>query len=218
MLLQILKGLKHQLKLKVTPSVNKTDEFDPRVYNAKQFDRPKEPYYALAEIADKLLKPKSVIDVGCANGFTIEWWLKHGIKADGIEGAKAAFKLMPAAVRRRVKLWDLRKPLPLGKSYNLVLFTEVAEHIKPKYENVMLKSVVGLVEKYLLISWSDKWDDFKGTKRQEHFNPRPKAYVKKRLTALGLKFEPRLTEQLNLNLKETAAYQHWKNNLLIFKR
>src|SRR3990167_5169620 len=217
MLLQILKGLKHQLKLKVTPSVNKTDEFDPRVYNAKQFDRPKEPYYALAEIADKLLKPKSVIDVGCANGFTIEWWLKHGIKADGIEGAAAAFRNMPAAVRKRVKRHDLRQPLPPGQAYELVVFTEVAEHIKPEHESTMLDNVVGLVGKYLLISWSSHWDDFKGTNLQEHFNPRSRSYVIRRLSRMGLRFQPLLTDKINLKLKGKAAFSHWQNNLLIFK-
>ncbi len=218
MLLPRLRQLKHWLKLLLTPSIEKKDEFDPEVYNAAQFKRPKEPYYALAAAADEVLKPKSVIDVGCANGFTIEWWLKKGIRADGIEGAKAAFKLMPTAVRKRVKLWDLRRPLPSGKHYDLVVFTEVAEHIKRKYESVMLENVAGLVEKYLLISWSPRWDDFKGTSKQEHFNPRPKSYVKKRLEELGLSFQPRLTDELNLKLTGSAAFGHWLNNLLIFKR
>ena len=218
MVLQKLRQLKHKFKLATTKSFDKKDEFDPKVYDAKQFQRPKEPYYALSAAADKLLKPKSVIDVGCANGFTIDWWLKHQVRAEGIEGAKAAFKLMPAKVRPRVKLWDLRRSLPAGRRYDLVIFTEVAEHIKPNHQKVMLKNVVGLVGKYLLISWSDKWDDFKGTKRQEHFNPRSKAYVKRRLENLGLSFVPDLTGQLNLKLKDSAAFSHWQNNLLIFKR
>ena len=218
MILNKLKDLKHRLKLQLTDSVNKKDEFDPKVYNAKQFNRPKAPYYALAKAANAILKPKSVIDVGCANGFTIEWWLKHGVDARGIEGAKAAFKLMPAKVRPRVKLWDLRRSLPAGRRYDLVVFTEVAEHIKPKHEKIMLENVVGLVGQYLLISWSDKWDDYKGTPKQEHFNPRPKSYVKRRLESMGLTFVPGLTDKLNLKLTSGAAFSHWQNNLLIFKR
>ena len=218
MILQKLKQLKHRLKMQLTASVVKPDEFDPKVYDTKQFARPKAPYYALAATADKLLKPKSVVDVGCANGYTIEWWLKHGVKADGIEGAAAAFRNMPAAVRKRVKRHDLRQPLPPGQAYELVVFTEVAEHIKPEHESTMLDNVVGLVGKYLLISWSSHWDDFKGTVRQEHFNPRSRAYVIHRLTKLGLQFQPLLTDKINLKLKGKAAFSHWQNNLLIFKR
>jgi hypothetical protein len=82
----------------------------------------------------------------------------------------------------------------------------------------MLKNVLQLTENYMVISWSPAWDDFKGTVKQEHFNPRPKAYVKRRLTALGLKFRPRLTNQLHLRLNQSAAFPHWSKNLLIFTK
>lgn len=184
------------------------------MYDDAQFShRPKKVYAAYAQAVWELLHPKSVIDLGCANGYALAWWQKQGLPVAGIEPARAAFKFMPRAIKPKIKLLDLRRPLKL-KTYDLVNFTEVAEHLESKYEPVMLKNVVSAVKNFLIISWSSD------PAPAEHVNPRPGYYVKIRLKHLGLYFEPELTLKLKQKLAGPVfnQWQHWQKNILVFSR
>ncbi|MBD3647826.1 MAG: hypothetical protein HUJ31_10330, partial [Pseudomonadales bacterium] len=102
--------------------------------------------------------------------------------------------------------------------FDVVNFTEVAEHLKKEHEQQMLENVLGLVDNFLIISWSDQWDEYRGTERQEHFNPRSKRYVRRRLSRLGLSWCKDLTRELNLQLEDAEVYEHWQNSVLVFRK
>ena len=189
-------------------------KFDDKLYGPAQFKhRPKTVYYRYAQIIKTLFQPESILDLGCANGYSLDWWQKQGIKVAGGEAARAAFRFMPAAIKSHVKLLDLRQSLSLGQA-DLVNFTEVAEHLESKYETIMLKNVVKAVKNFLVISWSNDAGS------PEHVNPRPALYVKLRLRLLGLYFEPELTQTLKTKLEqpEFKGWAHWSKNILVFSR
>lgn len=193
------------------------EKFNDQLYDETQFKfRPKKVYYAYARAVWELLRPKNLLDLGCATGYALDWWQKQGIKVNGIEPALAAFKFMPEAVKTKVRQLDLRRRLKL-KTYDLVNCTEVAEHIDLKYERVMLKNVVQCVKNYLIISWSN---EFYPDKPNDHINPRPAFYVKIRLRRLGLYFEPELTQELKAKLNQPVLtnWRHWQKNILVFSR
>lgn len=191
------------------------EKFNDDLYNEAQFkDRPKKIYSAYAQaVWEVFLRPRTILDLGCANAYSLEWWQKKGVKVSGIEPAAAAYKYMPKTVKNKVKPKDLRQQLSLGQ-FDVVNFTEVAEHIDRQYELIMLNNVIKAVKNYLIISWSND----AGSK--EHVNPRPKSYVKKKIIKLGLYFEPELTLTLRrkLSQKEFNAWQHWSKNILVFSR
>jgi hypothetical protein len=189
-------------------------QFNDRLYGRSQFQRrPKKVYHAYAQAVWEVLAPKNVLDVGCANAYALDWWQRQGIPVAGIEPAKAAYRFMPPAVKTKVKPLDLRRRLKL-KTYDLVNFTEVAEHISAKYETIMLKNVIAAVSNFLIISWSNQ------PAFPEHVNPRPAIYVKFRLKRLGLFFEPELTRQLKRRLAAPVfnRWRHWEKNMLVFSR
>jgi len=222
MLILLIKKLKHKLKLILTRSFYKKDEFEQKIYDDNQFkNRKMETYIEFANIIYRLFKPKTFIDVGCANGFVSEALLNKGVEAYGIEGAKSAFKYMANQVKPRIYNLDLRidfKHKNLG-IFDIVNFTEVAEHIKSEHEKIMLNNVVSLINKYLVISWSNEWDSFKGTEKQKHYNPRSKRYVIKRLKKLGLRLEKILTKKFNDELRQSQqVYSHWKEKILVFSK
>ncbi len=192
-------------------------KFNDQIYNDAQFrHRPKTVYHAYAQAVWELFQPKSVLDLGCANGYALDWWQKQGIKVSGVEPAKAAYQFMPPSVKAKIRQLDLRRRLKLTTS-DLVNFTEVAEHIEAKYEPVMLKNVVSAVKNFLVISWSNEVYQDQPT---EHVNPRPAFYVKIRLRRLGLFFEPELTRQLKTKLQQPVFknWSWWSKYVLVFSR
>ncbi|MCX6816330.1 MAG: hypothetical protein NTZ93_00420 [Candidatus Beckwithbacteria bacterium] len=184
------------------------EKFDDQLYGDKQFKfRPKKIYFAYARAIWEIFKPKELIDFGCANGYSLEWWQKKGIRISGVEAARAAFKYMPRTIKPYVKKLDLRNKLNLGQA-EVVNFTEVAEHIDKKYEATVLNNVIGSVKDYLIISWSNEVNP-------EHVNPRSLKYIKRQI---NLFFEPELTQALKNKLKSAKIYQHWHKNVLVFSR
>lgn len=190
-------------------------KFNHQLYDDAQFrHRPTTVYQAYAKIILNLFHPKSIIDFGCANALSLAYWQKQGInRLAGIEPATAAYRYMPAAIKSKVKPIDLRKPYRFS-GYDLVNFTEVAEHIESEFETVMLKNVLRAVKNILIISWSNEpggdW----------HVNLRSEPYVKTRLRRLGLYFEPELTNQLKHELTAPVFknWLHWSRNIMVFSR
>ncbi len=193
------------------------EKFDHQLYGDSQFkSRPKSVYRAYARAVWEVLHPQSILDLGCANAYALEWWQKQGIPVSGVEPALAAYKYMPASVKKKVKPWDLREKLKLPRA-DVINLTEVAEHIGAKYETAMLKNVAGAVKNFLVIAWSD---EVYADKPAEHVNPRPAWYVKIRLRRLGLYLEPELTRQLKQKLTspELKDWTHWAKHVLVFSR
>jgi len=193
------------------------EKFDDQLYGDQQFcSRPKAIYQAYAQAVKEIFNPKSIIDLGCANAYALDWWQKQGIKISGIEPARAAFKYMPKTVRPFVKQLDLRQPLNLNHA-EVVNFTEVAEHINKKYESIMLNNVINCVKDFLIISWSS---EFYPDKPNDHINPRSLFYVKNRLKRLGLFFEPELTQTLKSKLNQPifSNWRHWGKNIIVFSK
>ncbi|MBD3647409.1 MAG: methyltransferase domain-containing protein, partial [Pseudomonadales bacterium] len=138
----------------LSSDVDKDDEFDARVYGDDQFQgRSDNVYVNYGNILMNLLSPGTFVDVGCANGFLPHHLRGLGVDAWGIEGAEAAFRHMPDSIKPFVCRLDLRErwgPLPFPvQRFDVVNFTEVAEHLKQEHEQQLLENVLGLVENFL---------------------------------------------------------------------
>ena len=153
-----------------------------KVYNDSEFrDRNRLVYCEYGEAIDSIFKPEKIIDIGCANGYLLEYFYKKGIRElAGLEGAEAAFKYMPLEIKEKAFKVDLSKDVKVltDKKFYLVNCTEVGEHIPAKYEDIFLKNIERFVEKYLVLSWANTWEDWLGFDKQKHVNPRSKRYIK----------------------------------------
>ena len=168
-------------------------------------NRDRQPYFEYGEALNEVFSPKEILDIGCANGYLLEYFYKNGIKdIAGFEFADAAFKYMAPEIRSRAVKIDLSKNAAIqkihDKKYCLVNCTEVGEHIPCKYEDIFLKNVVMLVKKYLVLSWADTWEGWHGFRKQSHVNPRSRRYVKKKLHLYSRKF---LFKPFNINILKT---------------
>jgi len=101
----------------------------------------------------KSLRPDSILDAGCGEGFTMEKLSKSGVgkKIEGIEYAKEAIsfgkKLFPNLTFKEGSVYELPYQ---DSSFDLVVCTEVLEHLDEPTK--ALKEMLRVSKKYLIIS------------------------------------------------------------------
>ena len=115
------------------------------VYSESYFEdierREKESVQHVADWVTETLAPQSVIDVGCGPGHQMEAFEQRGVDTFGIDVSNAALR----RTRRKgldVKRFDLRSDESLpGGPHDLSVCCEVAEHIKEKHAESLVKKL-----------------------------------------------------------------------------
>lgn len=91
-----------------------------------------------------LVKPSSVVDLGCALGGWLRVFKDNGVKEIlGVDGDWIDQELLLIA-REEFITADLTKPLDVRKRFDLAISLEVAEHIESQYADVFLDSLTKL--------------------------------------------------------------------------
>lgn len=85
----------------------------------------------------------SVLDLGCGQGQFTAALLDSGVDVAAVEGSEAGFA---SAIRRgvpvdRIRRHDLRLPLHLDRRFDVVMCTEVAEHIEPPFAGQLIHTI-----------------------------------------------------------------------------
>lgn len=152
----------------------------------------------IVKILLDVFSPKSVFDVGCGSGFYLKEFATRGVVAVGCEGSAEGVRRCPPEVI--VFQWDLKKPLLLNSSFDLVCCIEVAEHLPKKTAPVLVESVTKLAGRYVVFSASPP--DATG---DDHINCLPVEYWNVLFKNYGFSLQHAITGQLRLQFEKIDA-------------
>ena len=97
-------------------------------------------YNAIAERLVHYLDFSSVLDMGCGNAFLIARLAELGKDVGGIDGSMHVLDALPQELLPKIRIADLTRPVRLG-SFDLVICTEVAEHIDALHADTLVDSI-----------------------------------------------------------------------------
>lgn len=100
----------------------------------------------IAPILYDILKPASVVDIGCGLGTFLYAFKQCGVKeVMGLDGPWIdKEKLSGYLDQNSFKIVNLHEPIQLNKTYDLAICLEVAEHLAPESADTIVKSLVSL--------------------------------------------------------------------------
>lgn len=167
-----------------------------------------------AQVVDCLiaeLGPTSVADVGCGTGVYLAHLEERGVEIQGFEWSEAAIRrarVEPTRIRRH----DLREPLETGRTYDLVVCFEVAEHLEGRHADELVSTVCRLGP---TVAFSAAQPGQGGT---DHVNEQPPAYWIRRFEARGYRHREERTRRLRAELAERNCVWWLPKNLLVFEK
>ena len=99
---------------------------------------------AIVPLVLTLIKPQSVIDVGCGLGIWLSVFKEFGVKdVFGIDGDHVDRSMLQIP-NERFTAFDLKKPIPIDRQFDLVISLEVAEHLPEDCAKTFIHSLTGL--------------------------------------------------------------------------
>jgi O-antigen biosynthesis protein len=151
-----------------------------RHYNGREYGRNKhwlEFFGAIAENIIKEIKPKTVLDAGCAYGLLVEALRDRDCEAFGVDVSSYAL----SQARTDIKIFLSNNSIlePLGRNFDLIVSIEMVEHIEEKYCETLIKNMCESGEKILISTIPDDFDD------PTHFNVQPPIYWIEKFSQFG---------------------------------
>ena len=161
----------------------------------------------------KELGVKSVLDVGCGLGYTLEYFAQANLDVFGVDGSPSAIQknLMSAA---HLHQHDYTKGnwVP-EKNYDLIWSSEFLEHVEQKYEANFLATFQSAT-KYIMVTFA-----VPGQTGHHHVNLQYGDYWIEKFDKIGFKYEEKLTlKARNMLPKEGLRGMQFRDKGLIFSK
>ena len=148
--------------------------------------------------------PRSVLDVGCGTGKSLEYFAELGVEVVGLEGSALAISKSP--LREKMRCLNLNEPIDLGRRFDLVWSFEVAEHIHPRYADTLLETRVRHGDRVVISAATP------GQGGEGHLNEQPPEYWIEKFRARGFSYDAETTSVLR------ATGERHCENMLVFWR
>jgi len=178
---------------------------------------PYQDFYDVLKNTIDLNKINSLLDIGCSTGHLIDIVKTNHphIMVKGIEYFDFHKNLAPQTIRNDLLIEDIRNPLSLDK-YDIVICTEVAEHIEPNSLPGLMMNIKQSTGCYLIMTWSNSYPDFTGPP-QHVSSLRYSDYIK---IMNGYKFKKntKLTDIfINESINKVNFNYWWRESIVVFE-
>jgi len=180
----------------------------------EKHDRWREEYNIIAEFLFTELDFSNVIDFGCGISYFLSAFARKGISILGLDASHFAVEAADESVKSSILVRDLRFPLFVGGA-DLVICTEVAEHMEEEYAENLIDNISRASKKWLFFTAATP----KQTGGTNHVNLQDHDYWYEKLDSRGLEVDWNKTQRLRMILSERIEYMHWfKENSTILRR
>lgn len=156
------------------------------------------------ELVMKLFRPRTLLDVGCGTGLSMDYFIRHGVDVLGIEGSELAISKSrhPHLIRQA----DLHNKIDLNKKFDVVWCFEVAEHIHPDFADALTETVA-LHGDVIILSAAQPGQGGCG-----HLNEQPPHYWITKFENMGFALNREATQEFQ------ALEDQFAPNILVFHR
>jgi SAM-dependent methyltransferase len=152
-------------------------------------------------------QPRSVLDIGCGIGAYLQLFGQHGATrlfgVDGIPPEAAALE------RGAYRMLDLAQPLALEGMFDLAICVEVAEHMPPGADSVLIDNILRHTAGTIIFSAAAPGQPGVG-----HINCRDIGYWLGLFAARG--WFPQLTD--SMGMRALATFSWFRRNLVLLRR
>lgn len=180
-------------------------DFDASIYDARFYEtrgRQHHHYRKYAQCLLDLFGPfRSVLDLGAGNGYFAHVFSEAGAEAHMVELSEAVLPYVFDDVECRIH--DLREPLDYGRTFELVLCIEVAEHLPESAADALCGTIARHVGRLLVFTSAPPGQGGDG-----HINCQPGEYWKEKLAGRGLTFAGLATDRLKTAWARKLEKQH----------
>src|SRR5262245_46585589 len=135
-------------------------------------------------VADRIvadIKPRRVLDVGCAKGFLVEALRDRGVDADGIDVSAYAIGEVRPDVRPYCRVASATEPI--DGAYDLITCIEVLEHMDEADGRRAIANICAAAADVLFSSTPDDFTE------PTHVNVRPRSWWIDQFAAQGLQLD-----------------------------
>ncbi|MGD0167509.1 MAG: methyltransferase domain-containing protein [Gaiellaceae bacterium] len=186
--------------------------YDARFY--EEHNALKSGYARLADWIYEWAKPASVCDVGCGNAFLLYFFAQKGVQVSGVEGSSVALEYVDPSIRDHILVADATASQDLG-AYDLVISTEVAEHIPKRASSMFISNLARSAMRHILFTAASpgQWGD-------GHINCQPQEFWIELFAEQGWTYDNQATEAFIGKVKsdpEIVKTLPWMvNNFMLF--
>jgi cyclopropane fatty-acyl-phospholipid synthase-like methyltransferase len=199
--------------------LEKSAEYD-EIYDEKYYTDVLDSSYKkscelIAESIVKVFSPKSVVDVGCGPGQLLLALKERGVICRGLEYSSAALKICRKNALD-VTRFDIRYDiLPKDSNADLVVSTEVAEHLQENYADRFVDILCAIADDVVMTA-AEPAITYVGD--HTHVNEQPKEYWIEKFEDKGFKYNVDVTTQFRAEWKEAEIKPWFVQHLIVFHK
>lgn len=187
-----------------------------RIYHAEWFKCHEEAfaeYRMLGDFLADIFGPDvaSVLDVGCGRAWVIERLYELGYPVAGVDGSKAA--TWPASIAKFCTVYDLTEGYDTHPR-DLVICTEVAEHIPAQHADALIATLCRHATKYIYFTAAPP-----GQGGYDHINEQPfESYWRPKFTARGWEVDRARTAAMQEACRRLTKMTYFATSSTIFRK